>query len=1048
TATPTRTPTATHTATPTRTPTVTPTPTLTSTASQTPTATHTPTMTPTPTGTVPTATPTPTLTPTPLPTATPSATPSATPTDTPTSTPTATPTASPTATHTPTASLTPTVTHTPTFTPTRTDTPTFTPTGTDTPSATPTPTPSPTPTPTITPTASPTRTATPTRTPTHTRTATRTPTITPTPTASATPVGVLGILRVGQEPQGLALDGAGRRLFVANGLSGNVSVANLDTNQIVATLGLGGAAGPVGLDFDPARQRLYVAARFSDVLVAVDAPPGLAGEIVGAVLVGVSHQPVAAAVEVISGQVLVVGAGDSSLALVDGAAVTLTEIRRIGSGPLAIARHDTAPSFLIPHRLDDTVGVYDERGYLRFLIPVAGGPISVAVDSVRQRAYVAAQDGFAIAVIDLVNAAVVNTVPLNCMPGAVAVNPNNGRFFVVCPDERAVHFFQGGADAWLYWLPVGNDPSAILLDPSTNRLYVSNRADDTVTILQDEGPVATPTPYPTVSPTSGSTSTMTPTPTSTPGPSATPTATRTPGPTPTPTPTATVTPTRTPGPTVTPTATRTLAPSATPTLTPTPTPFGSCTAQPDTFEPDDTPSAAPPTFPGPYTQLHSFHRAGDADWSRVEVQAGVIYRLQTHLLGTLGDTRLELWNESLNILLAENDDWILSAPDSLIQWVAPWTGAVYVQVAQAHGQGGCDSDYTFQITTVTPNFVPLMLQAPAAELRGEMMTPAPAAELRGEMMTPSPSAELRDQDAAPTLDEPTFSHAVVAVNPVDGSRILGSGRTLIIGDAAGTARQQIELPGDLVALAVDANGQNIFASTWAAPGAAPNHLGTGGRLLRLDARSGAVQAISAPLARLGGLGLAGSQVWLAETGADRLLRLDATTLEVVQTIHLAPAPWVVVVNPVAARVYVALAGSDEVALLDANRGDLVSRVAVGGFGHPLALAADVAGGRLAVLFWRGPHYGEVAWLDGATGTPIGALLPTITHPLAGAQALAFDPSTGELLISDRAGIQRFAAADGRFLGSLPAPLVTSPFGLALDAGRQRIVSGVAIHPIR
>ena len=145
-------------------------------------------------------------------------------------------------------------------------------------------------------------------------------------------MGVLGILRVGQEPQGLALDGAGRRLFVANGLSGNVSVANLDTNQIVATLGLGGAAGPVGLDFDPARQRLYVAARFSDVLVAVDAPPGLTGEIVGAVLVGVSHQPVAAAVEVISGQVLVVGAGDSSLALVDGAAVTLTEIRRIGEG--------------------------------------------------------------------------------------------------------------------------------------------------------------------------------------------------------------------------------------------------------------------------------------------------------------------------------------------------------------------------------------------------------------------------------------------------------------------------------------------------------------------------------------------------------------------------------------------------------------------------------------------------------------------------------------------------------------------------------------------
>ncbi len=829
---------------------------------------------------------------------------------------------------------------------------------------------------------------------------------------------------MGQEPQGLALDGAGRRLFVANGSSGNVSVANLDTNQIVATLGLGGAARPMGLEFDPARQRLYVAARFSDVLVAVDAPPGLTGEIADAVQVGVSHQPVAAAVEVISGRVLVVGAGDSSLAIVDGAAALLSEIRRIGSGPAAVARHDGALSFLIPHRLDDTVGVYDEQGYLRFLIPVAGGPVSVAVDNARQRAYVAAQDAFAIAVIDLANAAVINSVPLNCMPDAVAANPNNGRFFVVCPEERAVHFFQGGADVWLYWLPTGNDPSAMLLDPSTNRLYVSNRADDTVTILQDEGPAATPTPYPTVSPTSGATSTMTPTATATPGPSATPTATATPGPTATPTPTAT------PGPT------------ATSTPTPTATPFGSCTAQPDTFEPDDAPAAAPPILPGPYAQLHSFHHAGDADWSRMDVQAGVIYRWQTHPLGALGDTRLELWNESLTILLAENDDWTDSAPDSLIQWTAPWTGAVYVQTAPADGQGGCDSDYTFQVTTVIPNFVPLMLHGSFTGLRDDWATPAPLAD-SGPAMTPSASPTgLLGQGAPPALSAPALSHAAVVINPLDGSRILGIEQTLLIEDAAGAPRPPIELPGAVVALAVDASGESLYASTWAGQGAAPN-LAAGGRVLRLDAASGAVQAMSAPFARPGGLALAGSQLWLAETGADRLLRLDALTLGVLQSIPLAPAPWVVAVNPATARVFVTLAGSDEIALLDAERGELISRVSLGGFGHPLALAKDEAGGRVAALFWRGPGYGEVAWLDAATGAQVGALLPTLAHPLAGAQALAFDPGTGALLISDRAGLQRFDAADGRFLGSLPAPLITSPFGLTLDPGRRRLVSGAA-----
>ena len=983
-------------------------------------------------------------------TLTPTATPTATDTATMTPTPTATPTATRTPTATPLPTATPTATQTPTTTPLPTATPTPTASNTITPSATPsfTPTNSPTasPTATITPTNTSTPTATPTRTPTRTRTPTPTPTITPTPTPTATPVGVLGIIRVGQEPQGLALDGAGRRLFVANGLSGNVSVANLDTNQVVATLGLNGAAGPVGLDYDPARQRLYVAARLSDSLVALDAPPGVTGETSGGALVGVSHQPIAVAVQVFSGQVLVVGNGDDSLAMVNGPAAVLTDIRRIGSAPMAIIRNDPALSFLIPHRLDNTVGLYDDLGFLRFLIPVSGGPASVAVDAMRQRAYVVEPDDFSVAVINLVNSEVINTVPLNCMPTAVAANPNNGRFFVVCPDERAVHFFQGGDDAWLYWLPVGNDPSAILLDPATNRLYIANRADDTVSILQDEGPVATPTPYPTAAPSTTSTPTPNLTPTRTAAPTATPTLTPTPSVTPTRTATATVTPTRTPGPTATPTPTRTSTP------TPTPTPVGACTAQADTFEPDNLPSEAPPLIPGPYAQLHNFHRPGDADWARIEVQRGAIYRLQTDVLGALGDTRLELWNQSLTVLLAENDNWDPSSPDSMIQWAAPANGVVYVQVAQARGQGGCHSDYTFQVTRMTPSFIPLVMQAPASQADAE---PAPMAyESSSQSLAVSPTAEVVNTPEPPTADdlaqandEPAFSDAAVAVNLRDGSRILGQAQLLTIEDTGGATRQQVELPGAIVALAVDDAGQAVLVSTRAAPEKATD-LRTGGRVLRLDAQSGAVQAVSAPMARLGGLAVDGSRVWVAETGADHLLILDAQTLAVVQSIDLAPAPWVVAVNPSSQRVFVALAGADEVALLDSTSGALVTRVQIGGFGHPVALAVDAASARAAVLFWRSPQYGEVTWLDGLTGAVVGSIAPSLAHPLHGAQALVFDPGAGELIISDRAGLQRFAGADGRFVGSQPAPLVTTPFGLALDAGRQRIVSGVGMRTIR
>jgi formylglycine-generating enzyme required for sulfatase activity len=114
--TPTKSPTRTPTPTPTRTQTQTPTPTRTQTQTPTPTITQTQTATPTITLTqtsTPTITPTSTITPTPTITLTQTQTPTITPTRTQTQTPTPTPTQ----TKTPTTTPTPTITNTPSVTP-------------------------------------------------------------------------------------------------------------------------------------------------------------------------------------------------------------------------------------------------------------------------------------------------------------------------------------------------------------------------------------------------------------------------------------------------------------------------------------------------------------------------------------------------------------------------------------------------------------------------------------------------------------------------------------------------------------------------------------------------------------------------------------------------------------------------------------------------------------------------------------------------------------------------------------------------------------------
>ncbi len=439
--------------------------------------------------------PLPTRTPTPTPTDTPTVTLTPTPTETPTETPTTTPTASPTASQTPTNTPSATPTPTPSRTPSGTPTPpTITPTATHTPTVTPTNIPSNTPT--RTPTVTPTRTATPTRTPT--------PTFTPVAASVST-------IWVGQQPHGLAVDSHRNLVYVANHLGGNVSIIDGRTGSVVRSLSLGSASGGNGAAYDPVTGLLYIANKFtadvSRVLVADGLPPSGTG---------VGAQPDGVAVDADTGIVYAANFGSNTISLFVGASgVPLREIPS-GGQPSFIALDPPRGRFYVTHHLDATVGFYDlATGALLKTLPTGGGPYGIAVDADRGRLYTADRDGYSVTIVDVNTDAVVKHMPLDCAPYQVAANPASGHLLVVCADTQQLHFYDQDSTQWLGWLPVGRGArEGIALDPATNRIYVSNSDDDTVSVLVDSGAVRTPTPLPpTATPTATPRESATPTPT-------------------------------------------------------------------------------------------------------------------------------------------------------------------------------------------------------------------------------------------------------------------------------------------------------------------------------------------------------------------------------------------------------------------------------------------------------------------------------------------------------------------------------------------------------
>ncbi len=198
---------------------------------------------------------------------------------------------------------------------------------------------------------------------------------------------------------------------------------------------------------------------------------------------------------------------------------------------------------------------------------------------------------------------------------------------------------------------------------SPNPLYVTMPADACHQITDQNFGLATettgtPTPTPTITPT------PTPTPTGvlTPTPTWTPTLTPTPTPTITPTPTPTWTPTLTPTATSIPTDTPTPTPTtSSPLPTPTPT-AGVCIEPPDSYEVDNTMSAANLIFINEPPQDHTLHQVGDEDWVKFEGVVAQQYVITAQNVGSASNVTMELIDSTTSNVVASGDTSITFIP--------------------------------------------------------------------------------------------------------------------------------------------------------------------------------------------------------------------------------------------------------------------------------------------------------------------------------------------------------------------------------------------------
>ncbi len=376
------------------------------------------------------------------------------------------------------------------------------------------------------------------------------------------PASILTTIHVGVQPKGVAVDEGDNYVFISLYGENRIARVNENLNHEV-DYGYAGD-GPNQIAFNPTNQRVYVTNRNSNNVTILDASTLVAPM----APVSVGKLPWGIATDPLTKEVYVANFGSGRLSVLNGdsgSLITAMILPPNAQNPAeqpSLAAFDSASGYLyFTGWQTGNLYVMDRAKSISNILYAAQGAFEIAASPGGQRVFVTNRLMGLLFAMDCYGASKVGCYSEKWfqLPSAygVAYNPHTDHIFVVgeTSSGEVLYVIDGQTYQTIQTLSLGTanqgeGGQGIALNHNTDRVYVTNYAEGTLSVIQD-APQATPAP--TNTPTVTNTPTATSTPTNTPTVTNTPTATDTPTVTntPTSTPTFTDTPLLTPTPTLT-----------------------------------------------------------------------------------------------------------------------------------------------------------------------------------------------------------------------------------------------------------------------------------------------------------------------------------------------------------------------------------------------------------------------------------------------------------------------------------------------------------------
>lgn len=288
-------------------------------------------------------------------------------------------------------------------------------------------------------------------------------------------------------PNSVAVNTVTNQTYVTNNVSSTVTIIDGTNNYATQTVSVG--RNPQSVAINPATNKIYVVNQgtspaFASSVTVIDGANKTATATIPA---GISA--IEAVVNPLTNTIYV--ANRNGVAAIDGGSNTVTKNIPAGSSPSSLAINSVTNKIYVANELSNTVTVIDgATAMAENSVSTGVGPFSVAVNSVTNQIYTANLTGTA-TVIDGFSHIATN-LTVGDRPVSVAVNPVTNRAYVLnqgYPVGSGLYPYAGslsiidGATNVPATLATGRNPYWVVVNPVTNKAYVSNYSDGTVTVL-------------------------------------------------------------------------------------------------------------------------------------------------------------------------------------------------------------------------------------------------------------------------------------------------------------------------------------------------------------------------------------------------------------------------------------------------------------------------------------------------------------------------------------------------------------------------------------